>query len=173
MLDKLWRRKTKHSQLIKAAKDKDVSIFYLENGECVTVVAEAWLQRAAINQAERKIAYEAYKDFREFGRGAVLISPVEPFTSPASSFEPQLDAVYVAYRSKQQILESRNEVPAEFQLIDDLLLDKLDQYDPENEAVIAFFLLPAVVLIQFKDFQVKPKECYERLAFLETCLSSK
>lgn len=172
MLENLWRRKTKHSQLLKAAKDKDVSIFYLENGECVTVVAEAWLQRAAINQAERKIAYEAYKDFREFGRGAVLISPVE-LASPAGSLERQLEAVYVAYRSQQQILESRNRVPEEFQLIDDLLLDKIDQYDPVNEAVIAFFLLPAVVLIHFKNFQVKPKDCYERLAFLETSLSSK
>lgn len=172
MLDNLWRRKTKHSQLLKAAKDKDVSIFYLENGECVTVVAEARLQRVAINQAEHKIAYEAYKDFRELGRGAVLISPVEPPTSSTSSSELQLDAVYVAYRSKQQILESQNKVPEEFQLIDDLLLDKIDQYDPDTEAVIAFFLLPAVVLIQFKDFQVKPKDCYERLSFLETCLSS-
>lgn len=173
VLDKLWGKKSKHSQLLQAAKGKDVSIFYLESGECVTVVGHAWLQRAAISQAEHKIAYEAYKDFQEFGRGAVLISPIEPMYESEKNSKLELGTVFVTYRSKQQIVASCNSVPAEFQLTDDLLLDKIEQYDPEIEAVIGFFLVPAVVLIQFKDFQVKPKDCYEKLAFLETCLNSK
>jgi len=173
VLDNLWGKKSKYRQLLQAAKDKDVSIFYFENGECLIAVNNAWLQRAAIVQAEHKIAYEAYKDFREFGRGAVLISPVELIYEAKAKSKSELASgpVFVTYRSKQQILDSRNALPADFRLIDDLLLDKIDQYDPETEAVVGFFVVPAVVLIHFRDFEMKPQDCYKKLAFLEMCLS--
>lgn len=172
VLDNLWGKKSKHRLLLEAAKGKDVSVFYFDSGECLVAVADAWLQRAAIAQAELKIAYEAYKDFREFGRGAVLISPIEPVYEPESNSELEPGPVFVTYRSKQQILDSCHDAPTDFRLIDDLLLDKIEQYDPETEAVVGFFLVPAIVLIHFRNFQIKPKDCYQKLAFLEMCLSS-
>lgn len=171
VLSPLWDKSSKFDQLIQIGRDQDVSIFLMEDGDCIVAVGDAWLQRAAIANTANKLAYDAYKGFLEFGRGAVVLSPFPPMETPETLDAVDSQTIYAAYSSQQQILETRFNLPAPLTLVSDLLLDKMERYDPATEAVVAFFFESAIILIQVSDFPVQPRECYQRLHILERCFS--
>lgn len=170
MLGPLWDKPSEFDQLVQIGRDQDVSVFLMEDGDCIVAVGDAWLQRAAVADAANKLAYDAYKGFLEFGRGAVVLSPFPPMETPETLDSVGSHTIYAAYSSQQQILETRFHLPAPLKLVSDLLLDKMERYDPAAEAVVAFFFESAIILLQFKDFPVPPRDCYQRLNILERCL---
>jgi len=171
VLGPLWDKPSKFDQLIQIGRDHDVSVFLMEDGDCIVAVGDAWLQRAAIANTANKLAYDAYKGFLEFGRGAVVLSPFPPMETPETSDPIDSHTIYAAYSSEQQILETWFNLPAPLKLVSDLLLDKMERYDPATEAVVAFFFESAIILLQFNNFPVQPRDCYRRLNILEQCLS--
>lgn len=116
--------------------------------------------REIVQANQHRLAFYSYRAYKCYGRGVTTLGPLTtgPQSTPAGECP-----IHLTYTPRHQIKAGSNSsVPWANSLISPLARDKVDDYTPEQQAVI--IVLDAVAaVIMVCSFEITPVDCYQRL----------
>jgi len=122
------------------------------------VLGDIPLRYQEIVQAnEYRLAFYSYRAYKCYGRGVTTLASLEQPTPVGDCL------IHLTYTPRQQIKAGNNEVPWSNSFLSPLTRDKVDDYLPEQQAVIVVLDAVAAVLM-IGNFTLSPMDCYQRLS---------
>jgi len=109
---------------------------------------------------QHRLAFHSYRAYKYYGRGVTTLASL----AADQQLTPARDCpIHLTYTPRHQIKAGTSSgVPWVNSLMSPLARDKVDDYTPEQQAVIVVLDAVAAV-IMICSFEVTPKDCYHRL----------